>query len=105
MKLTASLFGGKPNIVIPDHKIYTVGEHTPELLEVQQKLAAKGLKDPWLRNEVWRYDLKNRMANTTVAKSHLYLVARGFIPGLILATISTVLWKQYEKTLHHDDHH
>ena len=90
--------------MIPDYKIYKVGEHTPELFEVQQKLAAKGLKDPWLRNEVWRYDMKGRMG-MTVPKAHLYLVARGFIPGLFLATISTILWKQYEKTLHHDDHH
>ena len=36
-------------MIIPDYKKYTIGEHTPELLEVQQKLAERGLKDPWLR--------------------------------------------------------
>ena len=106
LQLTSSLFGGKPNIVIPDYKIYNVGQHTPELLEVQQKLAAKGLKDPWLRNEVWRYDMTNRMGFTP-GKATLHLVFRGFIPGLILASISTVMWWQYDKKYlqHHDDHH
>ena len=102
---TTSLFGGfKPHIVIPDYKIYKVGEHTPELLEVQQKLAAKGLKDPWLRNEVWRYDMANRYGFTR-NKALLYLVQRGFIPGLILASVSTVLWKAWESSQPHDDHH
>lgn len=32
----------------PDWRIYKV-ENAPELLEVQEKLARRGLKDPWLR--------------------------------------------------------
>lgn len=32
---------------IPDYKIYKID--TPELLEVQKRLAARGLKSPWLR--------------------------------------------------------
>ena len=106
LQLTSSLLGGHPKIVIPDYKTYTVGEHTPELLELQQKLAAKGLKDPWLRNEVWRYDMTNRMGYTPKMQG-FQIVFRGFIPGLILASISTVLWWQYDKIYlqHHDDHH
>lgn len=46
--------GHGPTIKIPSHEIYKV-EDVPELMEIQQKLAAKGLKDPWLRNEVWRH--------------------------------------------------
>lgn len=33
---------------VPDYKIYKV-ENCPQLLGVQQALAQKGLKDPWLR--------------------------------------------------------
>jgi len=42
---------------IPDWKIYQVGDHTPNLQKIQHRLAARGLKDPWIRNEVWRYDI------------------------------------------------
>uniref|UniRef100_A0A0K8TNQ9 NADH dehydrogenase [ubiquinone] 1 beta subcomplex subunit 3 n=1 Tax=Tabanus bromius TaxID=304241 RepID=A0A0K8TNQ9_TABBR len=43
---------------VPDPSIYKV-ENAPQLLQVQQALARQGLKDPWLRNEVWRYDPKH----------------------------------------------
>lgn len=33
---------------IPDYRIYKV-EDCPELLKIQERLAQKGLKDPWLR--------------------------------------------------------
>lgn len=39
---------------MPDPDIYKV-EDVPELKRVQEELAKKGLKDPWLRNHVWRY--------------------------------------------------
>ncbi|KAK4291267.1 hypothetical protein Pmani_035883 [Petrolisthes manimaculis] len=39
---------------VPDYRIYKV-EEIPELLQVQRALASHGLKDPWLRNEAWRY--------------------------------------------------
>ncbi|XP_067138661.1 NADH dehydrogenase [ubiquinone] 1 beta subcomplex subunit 3 [Centruroides vittatus] len=45
--------GGKP-YEIPDWRIYKV-EDVPELLQVKKALHSIGLKDPWLRNEVWRY--------------------------------------------------
>ena len=51
-------------MIIPDYKKYTIGEHTPELLEVQQKLAERGLKDPWLR-----YDF-NKMSITIFDHKH-----------------------------------
>lgn len=37
-----------PKIVIPDWRIYKV-EDIPRLVRVQNILATKGLKDPWLR--------------------------------------------------------
>ncbi|XP_014289799.1 NADH dehydrogenase [ubiquinone] 1 beta subcomplex subunit 3 [Halyomorpha halys] len=39
---------------IPDYRIYKVAD-APEILNIQEVLASKGLKDPWLRNEVWRF--------------------------------------------------
>uniref|UniRef100_A0A1B6LA68 NADH dehydrogenase [ubiquinone] 1 beta subcomplex subunit 3 n=1 Tax=Graphocephala atropunctata TaxID=36148 RepID=A0A1B6LA68_9HEMI len=45
-------------VEVPDYRIYKV-EDIPELVRVQKELARKGLKDPWLRNEVWRYNVDN----------------------------------------------
>ena len=66
---------------IPDYRIYQVGEHTPELLKIERMLAAKGLKDPWMRNEVWRYD--TRMHGTYMGRAFqsLGLAGRGFVGG------------------------
>jgi len=53
--------GGGPveKLVVPDWKTQTVGDHTPQLKELQRRLAMRGLKDPWLRNEAWRYSSLN----------------------------------------------
>jgi len=48
--------GGDFHYKVPDWKTYKVGPHTPELENVQRMLKSLGLKDPWLRNEVWRFD-------------------------------------------------
>ncbi|XP_038048922.1 NADH dehydrogenase [ubiquinone] 1 beta subcomplex subunit 3-like [Patiria miniata] len=45
---------GKIPYDIPDWSKYKV-EDVPELKAIQDRLARKGLRDPWLRNEVWRY--------------------------------------------------
>ena len=76
--------GGNVKIPIPDYKIYKVGEHTPELLNVQKKLAARGLKDPWLRNEVWRYDVNYSLSNPTWKWVQ---ATRGMPIGLVLGFI------------------
>ncbi|KAF0763348.1 NADH dehydrogenase [Aphis craccivora] len=41
-------------IKIPDYRIYKV-DNVPDLVKVRDILATEGLKDPWLRNEVWRF--------------------------------------------------
>jgi len=108
MKLTDILRGGgNQKIVIPDYKIYQVNEHTPELQALEKKLAERGLKDPWIRNEVWRYDMRDRCMTNELKGFHV--IFRGFIPGLILAVGSAFLWWEYDKRYlshhHHDDHH
>ncbi|XP_018671885.2 NADH dehydrogenase [ubiquinone] 1 beta subcomplex subunit 3-like [Ciona intestinalis] len=49
-----------------------------ELEDVQQRLAAKGLKDPWLRNEVWQYKIPDRF--TKISKTF----SRGMFSGFVL---------------------
>jgi hypothetical protein len=39
-----------PGCHIPDWRQYKV-ENCPELADVQKRLAARGLKDPWLRSQ------------------------------------------------------
>uniref|UniRef100_A0A336MCG7 NADH dehydrogenase [ubiquinone] 1 beta subcomplex subunit 3 n=2 Tax=Culicoides sonorensis TaxID=179676 RepID=A0A336MCG7_CULSO len=58
-KLTrvTAMGGHHHDLKVPDWKIYKV-EDAPRLMEVKQALARQGLKDPWLRNEVWRHDTK-----------------------------------------------
>uniref|UniRef100_A0A8D2J8T1 NADH dehydrogenase [ubiquinone] 1 beta subcomplex subunit 3 n=1 Tax=Varanus komodoensis TaxID=61221 RepID=A0A8D2J8T1_VARKO len=40
-------------VKLPDYRMWKI-EGTP-LQTVQEMLARRGLKDPWLRNEAWRY--------------------------------------------------
>ena len=40
--------GGGLKVDFPDHKIYKIDDH-PDFVKLQERLAAKGLKDPWLR--------------------------------------------------------
>ncbi|CAO2638855.1 NADH dehydrogenase [ubiquinone] 1 beta subcomplex subunit 3 [Lemmus lemmus] len=44
---------GHDKLVLPDHTQWKI-EGTP-LETVQKNLAARGLRDPWARNEAWRY--------------------------------------------------
>ena len=46
--------GGGAVPKIPDWKIYTVGEHTPKLLQTQKMLSSMGLKvtDNWHYNNL-----------------------------------------------------
>jgi hypothetical protein len=37
-------YHGPDKLSAPDYKTYQVGEHTPQLLQVEKTLAAKGLK-------------------------------------------------------------
>ncbi|XP_008589375.1 PREDICTED: NADH dehydrogenase [ubiquinone] 1 beta subcomplex subunit 3 [Galeopterus variegatus] len=44
---------GHSKMELPDYKQWKI-EGTP-LETVQKRLAARGLRDPWGRNEAWRY--------------------------------------------------
>ncbi|KOC65397.1 NADH dehydrogenase [ubiquinone] 1 beta subcomplex subunit 3 [Habropoda laboriosa] len=88
---------------IPSPDIYKV-EDVPELKWVQEELAKKGLKDPWLRNEVWRY---TALSGTPFSRTFEGLT-RGFkyaIPAfLITIAIEQAFGITYGNDGGHDDH-
>lgn len=80
-------------VEIPDYRIYKV-EDVPELVRVQKNLAKLGLKDPWLRNEVWRYNVKEFGTLNSRVKTTVF---RGFKYGFGAFVITTLLETAYEK--------
>jgi len=82
---------------IPDWKIYKVAD-CPELLSVEKELAAYGLKSPWLRNHVWRYDVKT---NGTLG----WRIRMGFFRGLKWGTILAVTHASIKYWLSDKEHH
>ncbi|XP_026478009.1 NADH dehydrogenase [ubiquinone] 1 beta subcomplex subunit 3-like [Ctenocephalides felis] len=87
--------------VVPDYRIYKV-EDAPELVQVQKALASKGLKDPWLRNEVWRFNTKEFGTRRSRTMGFLF---RGFKWGLAATVVTVALEKAWEKMNPKDDHH
>lgn len=88
---------GGGDFKIPDWRIYKV-ENAPELMETQRALASHGLRDPWIRNEVWRYD---RTQFGTHAQRFRLVLFRGFKWGLAAAVATVAV----EKAFFSDDHH
>ncbi|XP_075220270.1 NADH dehydrogenase [ubiquinone] 1 beta subcomplex subunit 3 [Lycorma delicatula] len=89
-------------VKIPDYRIYKV-EDVPELVQVKSKLSNIGLKDPWLRNEVWRF---HPSLGTRKERINL-LVFRGFKYGfgLFVATILAEKAYEYASPSSSHDHH
>ncbi|XP_068084450.1 NADH dehydrogenase [ubiquinone] 1 beta subcomplex subunit 3 [Anabrus simplex] len=95
---------GHPKYTVPDWRIYQV-ENCPELVQVQQALAAKGLKDPWLRNEVWRFNPKE--FGTHGQRFRMFFF-RGFKFGFGAFLLTIAAEKLFEKASpesHNNDHH
>ncbi|CAH2056988.1 unnamed protein product, partial [Iphiclides podalirius] len=76
--------GHGPPYTIPDYKQFKI-EGIPQLEELEKALAKKGLRDPWIRNEAWRY---HPGFGTRLLRARK-LFFRGFPLGLGL-TIATV---------------
>ncbi|KAK7074773.1 Ndufb3p [Halocaridina rubra] len=96
--------GGHTPYKVPDWRIYKI-ENAPELVQVQRALASHGLKDPWLRNEVWRYNQQE--FGTHWARFRLALF-RGFKWGLLAAVATVALERTLGGGGHghgHGDHH
>lgn len=85
---------------IPDYRIYKV-EDVPELVKVQKALGAQGLRDPWLRNEVWRFNTKD----FGTFNNRVYLsVFRGFKVGFAAFVATALITYAYEKA-NPSEHH
>ncbi|XP_073845603.1 NADH dehydrogenase [ubiquinone] 1 beta subcomplex subunit 3 [Musca autumnalis] len=82
---------------VPDASTYKV-EDVPKLVEVREALARQGLRDPWLRNEVWRYNAKE--FGTHASRLRTFML-RGFVLGLGLTAATVAL----ETVFGGDDHH
>ncbi|BFZ15694.1 hypothetical protein BsWGS_18733 [Bradybaena similaris] len=76
---------------IPDWKSYKV-DGIPELEQLQRRLGALGLKDPWIRNEVWRYQEPGGGY-----KSMAHKALRGSFRGLGYAVAALVVTIAYDK--------
>lgn len=107
MEFKTSLFqemgGHKLPVNIPNPNIYKV-EDVPELKYVQDELAKRGLKDPWLRNHVWRYQ-----GTQSPLKRILVSLTRGWrfgIPAfLITVAVEQYFGIDYGHHEHHDEGH
>lgn len=76
---------------IPDYQKYRV-EDVPKLKALQERLAREGLKDPWLRNLVWRYD---PAFGTPWTRTKVFFF-RGFKWGLLAFAITIAGEKAYD---------
>lgn len=88
---------------VPDYRIYKVAD-APPLAQVEKALASQGLKDPWLRNEVWRYDKKWGTQTERFNK----IFTRGFKYGFgafVLTVIGTAIYDKMYPSEHGHKHH
>lgn len=92
--------GPKPPPV-PDYRIYKV-EDVPRLVRLRDRLALHGLKDPWMRNEVWRYSEYTKVNSFGLLK---ILVTRGMKLGFVLAVATVGLEQGLNFVLKKDEHH
>nr|AIX97465.1 NADH dehydrogenase (ubiquinone) 1 beta subcomplex 3 [Ceratosolen solmsi] len=72
---------------IPDASVYKV-ENSVVLMNLQKKLAEKGLKDPWIRNHVWRFEDYNRSKYPKSILSSFFLQGYKYWIPLIGLTIA-----------------
>jgi len=91
--------GGAPHEV-PDWKIYKA-EGIPELDLLQKRLGALGLKDPWIRNEAWKY-METTGGNTSWQRSGLKYMFRGFGYAVVAMGLTIAVHKLTTKG---DDKH
>jgi len=94
---------GHHEIKVPDWRIYKVKD-VPLLQQTQNALHAQGLHDPWLRNEVWRY---NEKCFGTESYRTRMILFRGFKWGLLAAVLTVGAGKLYDSMnpSEHDDSH
>jgi len=95
--------GHGDKFTVPDWKQYKI-DGIKELEWTQRSLAAKGLRDPWLRNEVWRYKYWPGFG-----KNALMTFFRGFkyaaAAMIVTIAVDQVLGISKSKQHHGGEHH
>ncbi|XP_053618293.1 NADH dehydrogenase [ubiquinone] 1 beta subcomplex subunit 3 [Plodia interpunctella] len=86
----------EPAYKIPPYTQFKV-KGIPELEELETALAKKGLKDPWIRNEAWRYG--------PAWGTRLGRAGNFFFRGLPIGLALTIVTVGIEKALGGDDGH
>uniref|UniRef100_A0A6V7M6C2 NADH dehydrogenase [ubiquinone] 1 beta subcomplex subunit 3 n=1 Tax=Bracon brevicornis TaxID=1563983 RepID=A0A6V7M6C2_9HYME len=99
-----------PPYKVPSASIYKL-EDAPPLMELQKKLAKKGLRDPWLRNHVWKYQKKFG----TVYSRLFWMLMRGVPTGAVAFGLTLAVenalgidyhpWHHHHDDAHGDEHH
>ncbi|XP_032655391.1 NADH dehydrogenase [ubiquinone] 1 beta subcomplex subunit 3 isoform X1 [Chelonoidis abingdonii] len=72
---------GHEKMELPDYKQWKI-EGTP-LQDVQERLARRGIRDPWLRNEAWRY-----MGGFTKPVTVMDVLTKGFKWGFVAFVVA-----------------
>lgn len=92
------------SVKIPSPDSYKI-ENFPIIVKFQERLAKEGLKDPWLRNEAWRYHPKYK----TKGQRAMMLCFRGWklgVPAFLITIGIEEFLRMGKKDEHgHDSHH
>ncbi|KAJ8710456.1 hypothetical protein PYW08_008971 [Mythimna loreyi] len=93
---TSKMGGHGPPYEIPDYTKFRIDD-IPQLKELEKALQAKGLRDPWIRNEAWRYHpgFGSKWARANKA------LFRGLPLGLALALVTVGATKMFGKEDEH----
>ncbi|KDR21146.1 NADH dehydrogenase [ubiquinone] 1 beta subcomplex subunit 3 [Zootermopsis nevadensis] len=88
---------------VPDYRIYKI-EDCPKLLKVQKALEQKGLKDPWLRNEAWRFHHSFKTEGYKARRAIFRGIQWGFAAFVVTIAIEKV-WETMSPSDHSHVHH
>ncbi|KAI5703627.1 NADH dehydrogenase [ubiquinone] 1 beta subcomplex subunit 3 [Diaphorina citri] len=91
----------EPPFKVPDWRVMKL-ENCPPLQNVERALAAKGLKDPWLRNHIWRYPPEYPIQHWKRAMNNSFY---GFKWGLVMFAGTLVIEYTYKFISPPSDHH
>ncbi|XP_003748319.1 NADH dehydrogenase [ubiquinone] 1 beta subcomplex subunit 3 isoform X2 [Galendromus occidentalis] len=93
----------EPEAIVPkDHTIYKP-DGIRQLDTLKERLAKKGLKDPWMRNEVWRY--QHQEASAAARMLEMAGGWRCIGIGAAIGAVGALLSKYTTEDHHHGEGH
>merc|ERR1712215_628025 len=92
----AASMGGGSMPPVPSYKAYPHSEieKIPRMMETREKLAKVGLKDPWARNDIWRYvrpESTGSRIMPSVGRMGWISIMTGFAPALLAVGVTIAL--------------